>query len=101
MAANKEFLVYAIGLESNTARAVYADLPQAVIRRRRPLRGRGPRQRRGPKPDAVLLDLSFTDVAAELAAIRLAWGDTVPVIGLGRRQPHVCVWRGGDLPELI
>ena len=93
-------LVYAIGLESLLARAVYADLAGAVIRRLGPLEAGAPRCRQGQKPDLVLLDLSTADVDVELAAVRDAWGEAVVVVGVSRSQPLARIW-GPDGVELV
>lgn len=94
-------LVYTIGLEPLTARAVYADLKDATIRRRRPLKHGETTRRAGRRPDLVVLDVTTTRVVAELAAARAAWGDRLVIVGIGRRQPYARVWQRPDDPELV
>lgn len=99
--SNGRPLVYTIGLEPLIARALYADLTPAVIRRRRPLRPGGRGRPAGRSPHLVLLDLNVTSVLAELAAAWAAWGEDVVIVGVGRRQPYARVWRGPDCADLV
>jgi hypothetical protein len=86
-------VIYAIGIEPLTARALYADLPGGVVRRLRPLRVDGRLGRHGKPPDLLLLDPGLTRLAAELDAARAAWGDRVVIVGVDRRSPIARVWR--------
>ncbi len=90
-------LIYTVGLDPLTARAVRSDLAGAVIRRQRPVTAGGPHSRGGSRPDLLLIDLSHVDVQAELAAARAPWGEDIVVVGLERNAPLVRVWRGRNL----
>lgn len=81
--------------------AIYADLTHAVVRRRRPLRVGAVRRRRGRRPDLVLLDLSATNVAAELAFAWTVWGERVVVAGVDRRHPYARIWSRPELAEVV
>lgn len=84
-------LIYAMGLDSLTARALYADLPGASIQRRRPgSHGRGSR-----RPDLILMDLPEADPEAEMAAAGMAWGKDVLIVGLSRNAPLARIWSHG------
>ncbi len=100
MAAEYPFLVMTIGLERYTAQALSADLHGAKIQQRRPLQPGSARRRPHPRPDLVILDMSSTRVAAELAAARTAWGEVV-IVGVGRHQPIACVWPGAGAALLV
>jgi hypothetical protein len=101
MSGSPPLLVYAIGLEPLLARALYADLPHATIRRKRPLRSGVTFHRRGPRPTLVVLDVAATLVVAELAAAWSAWGDDVLIVGVDRRGPLACIWRRPDEAEFV
>jgi hypothetical protein len=94
-------LVYAIGLDSLMARAVHADLPGAVILRRRALSAHGPQVRGSRQPDLILLDLTQADPEALLAAARLAWGANVPIVGLHRDEPQAYIWKDQGVATLV
>src|SRR5207248_5075675 len=99
--AVKALIVYAIGLDSLTARALYADLSGAAIQRRRPLRVNGPHARLGPRPDLILVDLTRADGKTELEAARKAWGEDVLIVGLGREAPFARVWRRPSVALMV
>src|SRR5690348_2330085 len=94
-------LVYVIGLEQQTARAIHADMPRACIRRRRLLSDSTKRRRRGIKPHLLLLDLNLDSLSSELDAARTAWGQEIVAVGIGRRHPFACVWPGSEEVELV
>lgn len=83
-------LVYTVGLDTPLRRALQADLPGARFVRLRPVDAVRGRQRRR-RPHLLLLDAA-TNVAAEVAAARAAWGDTVVIVALDRRRPVARVW---------
>ncbi len=93
-------LVYTVGLDPLVARAMYSDLPGAVIHRRRPLHDSGSHSRLGRPPDLLLIGLCTADLQAELAAARAAWGERVLIVGVGSRTPIARVWRGRTTVEL-
>lgn len=93
-------LVYAIGLDPLAARAIAADLPQARIRRPRPLVA-GEARRHGPAPDLVVLDLTATDAAAERAAAWRTWGERTLIVGLDRDHPTARVWHTPTATESV
>ncbi len=92
--------VYLIGLDAPTARAVYLDLAHATIRRLETLGKHGSR-RYGRRPDMVLLDVTSTNVAAEVAAVRATWGERVVIVGVLRHQPVARVWREAATTETV
>lgn len=94
-------LIYTIGLDALVARAIYADMANADIRRRRPLGGTGPRGRLGRRPDVLLLDLCLAGLEAELAAARAAWGQCVLIVGVDRCWPLARVWQGQTLATVV
>ena len=101
MCRSRQPLVYTIGLEPLTARAIAADLAHAVIRRQKPLRPNATRRGRLRRPDLVLIDVTVTAVVAELAAAWAAWGERVVIVGIGRSQPYGRVWRRRERHEVI
>jgi hypothetical protein len=94
-------LVYAIGLDSLMARALYADLRGAAIRRRAALKAGAPRGRRGHPPDLILLDLGHADGKDLLATARQTWGTDVLIVGLRRDEPQAYVWKGQCVVTLV
>lgn len=94
-------LVYAIGLDSLTARAISTDLAGARLRRLRPLGTVGPQGRRGRRPDLVLVDAKATNLCAELAAVRAAWGENTLIVAPGRCSPFARVWQRHELAQLV
>lgn len=84
-------LIYLIGLDPLLSRALRADLHGCILQRRGSLHA-GQTRRRGPRPDLVLLDITTTDVAAELAAVWSTWDAEVVVVGLERAHPFARVW---------
>jgi hypothetical protein len=83
--------IYVIGLDSLTERVIRADVPDADIRRLRPVRDATDR-RRGPLPHVVVLDITRTHALRERALVRRSWGAQVVVIGLSSRDPMARVW---------
>jgi len=98
----KERQIYVIGLDTHTARAIYADLAGWAIRRRRPLRGHSTRhRRRGRRPALLILGLDLADPMAELEAAREAWGQTLVAVGIGPNEPLARIWWTRNRSELI
>lgn len=97
----EERVVYVVGLEPHTARAIYADLAGVAIRRLRPLHGGSAHSRRGRRPTLLILGLDLPDLMCELEAAQAAWGESLVAVGIGRYQPLACVWRGPGPAELV
>jgi hypothetical protein len=93
-------LVYVLGLDAGTRRAVQADVPQARVRRLRSVRAWAG-CRPGAAPDLVVLDLGRAAAVAEREAIRRRWGSQVPMIDIDPSRPIAHVWRGQMPPESI
>lgn len=93
-------VLFAIGLDTLMLRALRADFPRGALRPRQPLRP-GQSARRGPPPDAVVLDAAACRFEQEVEAIRRAWGPAVIVVGMDRRQPYARVWRHPRLAEVV
>lgn len=98
--AGADPVLYAIGLDTLMIRALRADFPRGALHPREPLRP-GQVERRGPRPDAVVLDVAACRFDEEVAAIRRAWGMSVVVVGVDRRQPYARVWRHPRLAEVV
>lgn len=93
-------VLYAIGLDPLMVRALRADFPAGTLYEREPLRA-GQVERRGPRPDAVVVDAAGCRFGSEVEAIRRAWGPEVVVVGVDRRQPYARIWRHPLLAEVV
>ena len=99
MHAADGLLVYTVGVDPLLAQALAADLPAAVLRRRRSLVHAA--QCRGRCPDIVVVDISGASIDTELDAVRSTWGDRVVVVGVDRRRPFAWVWRRPDRGRIV
>ncbi len=104
MSANRQGsrpLVYLVGVDALTARALCADIRPCSVRRwpLAGLAGAAARRTLAP-PDVVVIDRSVADDRAVSAFARRLWGAGVPVLLVERLRPLAWLHLAGQIWEL-